>query len=188
MNFDKIKTICKKAKHISLFDTEDYQWLGDEFAIYPLYEHPEYNKDTIASVLSLDEKKKAEMIYHIGDMPANIDCSDSNESDKACGVFGINIMCMSRAVIPLMTTEGLKLIETKYITPVINSEFEFYERKMQNGRLFIILKVGFVVEAIITPCNELILTGSLVDDLMSIADGASEAFTQRKIAEYEENK
>lgn len=70
----------------------------------------------------------------------------------------------------------------------MNSEFEFYERKMSNGRLFIILKVGFVVEAIITPCNELILTGSLVDDLMSIADGASEAFTKRKIAEYEENK
>ncbi len=187
MNFDKIKAICKKTKHISLFDTEDYQWLGDEFAIYPLYEHPEYNKDTIASVLSLDEKKKAEMIYHIGDMPAYIDCSDSAVSDKPCEIFGINIQCMNRAVIPLITTEGLKLIETKYIQPVINSEFVFYERKMPNGRLYIILKVGFVLEAIITPCNELILTNTLVDELNSLADGASEALTNKMIAENSEN-
>lgn len=186
MNFDKIKAICKKSRVISLYNTEDYQWLGDDFALYPLYEHPEYNEDTIASVLSLDEKKKNEMIYRVGDMPAVINCSDATDSDKLCGVFSTNLQCMNRAVIPLMTSKGLRFIETKYITPLIKDNYEFYERMRADGSLYIVVKVGFVVEALIQPCDH-IITPSLIDELNKIADGASETLTNKMIAENSEN-
>lgn len=91
MTFDKVKALCKKAKVITLFNTDDCQWLGDDKAIYPLYEHPEYNKDTIANVLSLDEKKKLEMRYNIGDFPSVFNHNDTIKDEKLCGVFGVSI-------------------------------------------------------------------------------------------------
>lgn len=182
MNFDKIKAICKKSRVISLYDTEDYQWLGDDFALYPLYGHPEYTKETIASVLSLDEKKKNEMIYRLGDMPAVVNPSDATASDKACGLFSINLQCMDRSVIPLMTSKGLRFIETKYITPLMKSDYEFYERLRADGSLYIVIKVGFVVEAIIQPCDYIIMP-SLVDELCRIADGVNETLAEKMALE-----
>lgn len=182
MNFDKIKAICKKSKVIVLYNTEYCQWLGDDFALYPLYEHPEYNKDTIVSVLSLDEKKRLEMIYRIGDMPSAINCSDNTHSDKPCGEFSTNLQCMGMTVIPLMTSKGLRFIETKYITPLLNSDYEFYERLMADGSLYIAVKVGFEVKALIQPFEH-IITESLIDELNKIADGACETLTLKMTVE-----
>lgn len=187
MNFDKIKTICKKSKYISLYDTENCQWLGDNYALYPLYEHPEYNKDTIASVLSLDEKKKNEMIYLTGDMPSKLDYSDADENDKLCGIFSTNLQCMDRTVIPLDTSKGLRFIEAKYIAPFAKSEFSFYERQTPKGLIYIVVKVGLIAVALIWPCDS-IITPSLIDELNKIADGASETLTNIMLEKSDENK
>lgn len=173
-NFDKIKALCKKAKVITLFDTENCQWLGDDTAIYPLYDHPEYSKETIANVLSLDEKKKQEMRYHLGEFPITLNCNDIAKDEKPCGVFGINIYWNGESLIPLQTSDGLKVIKSKYISPVIKENYEFYERKTPAGEVYIAIKVGFMLEAIIVPC-QMYVTEALVKELYNLAESASEA-------------
>lgn len=176
MTFDKVKALCKKAKVITLFNTDDCQWLGDDKAIYPLYEHPEYNKDTIANVLSLDEKKKSEMRYNIGDFPLAFNHNDTIKDEKLCGVFGVSISWMGESLIPLQTSQGLKVIQSKYISPVIKDNYEFYERKSPQGKVYIAIKVGFMLEAIVTPCH-MYVSESLVTELYNLAESASEAVT-----------
>lgn len=182
MNFDKVKALCKKAKVITLFNTEDCQWLGDDMAIYPLYEHPEYCKDTIANVLSLDEKKKTEMRYNIGDFPATLNFNDTVKDEQPCGVFGISLYWMGESLIPLQTSQGLKVIKSKYINPVIKDNYSFYERKTPSGEIYIAIKVGFMLEAIIFPCMTYV-SDSLVTELYNLAESASEAITSNMKAE-----
>lgn len=186
MNFDKVKALCKKAKVITLFDTDNCQWLGDDNAIYPLYEHPEYIADTIANVLSLDEKKKAEMRYNIGKFPSTLNCNDTVEDEKPCGRFGINVFWMGESLIPLQTSQGLKVISSKYITPVIKDNYEFYERKTPNGNTYIAIKVGFMLEAIVFP-SQAYVSESLVNELYNLAESASEAITNIMKLEYEDS-
>ncbi|MDE6155552.1 MAG: hypothetical protein K2F67_03850, partial [Eubacterium sp.] len=79
-----------------------------------------------------------------------------------------------------------RFIETKYITPIIKDNYQCYERMRADGSLYIVVKVGFVVEALIQPCDY-IVTASLIDELNKIADGASETLTNKMIAENSEN-
>lgn len=182
MNFDKVKALCKKAKYISLYDTEDCQWLGDDSAFYPLYEHPQYDKYTIASVLSLDEAKKNSMHYMIGDFPQQLNPNDAVKDEKPCGMFGINLNWYGESLIPLNTSEGLKVIKSKYLTPLLKEDYQFYERKTPTGQIYIAIKVGLLCEAIVIPSQNYI-TESLVAELYKLAESAEITISNAKKTE-----
>lgn len=83
---------------------------------------------------------------------------------------------MGESLIPLQTSQGLKVIQSKYISPVIKENYEFYERKSPQGKVYIAIKVGFMLEAIVTPC-QMYVSESLVTELYNLAESACEAVT-----------
>lgn len=160
MKISKIAPLCKQRKKIELLDMPDgCQWLSDGQAMYPLYDLPRLDKDTIIPVLSITDKEaeklKVEHTTFFGSIPANDSFPDEHELSARIITFvyggtAYEVFCdnaSSKAI----------FIQSKYLAPLRDGadEPELFLRRAGSHEI-VAAKKGFLLTAMIVPdrlCN-----------------------------------
>jgi len=170
MKINKLAAICKRSETIMLYDKEDGgQWIGDGAAMYSAYDLPELNDDYIYAIFDIPEKKQKKMSYRRQGMPPSISVADSVPNENMLDPPKFDISVAGRILRPLKTQRGLIFIDTKYLLPLADADdyLELYERISTDGKLYVAVKNGFMLMAVILPYK--IVTEDFVENMEELA-------------------
>jgi len=131
-----------------------YQWLGDGKSAYPLAGLPYMDIENICAMFDITEKKRDKLYMRQMDAPEDINLNDTDVMEGQLEDPKLCVRYDGRDILPLETSEGIAFIQEKYLAPLDNTEYRrLYERRSPDGRLYIVAKIGMIVQAIIMPMN-----------------------------------
>ena len=160
MKIKSIAAICKKNKQVVLFNRYSdsgtlSQYIGDGNAVYPISGLPELDEESILTIFDVPEKQRKDWLVRYRDIPERISFEDTDETERHVEREGISIIYSGRTLKPIRTTRGLVFIESRYLSPVADvlDVLELYERRTAEGTPYIVAKAGFLLQAVIMPCD-----------------------------------
>ena len=161
MKIKSIAAICKKNKNIAIFERYSNdgdiltQYIGDGSAVYPVVGLPQLDKESLLTIFDVPEKDRDNYFVKTLGVPAGISFEDTDETERHVEREGISIIYSGRTLKPIRTTRGLVFIESRYLSPVsdILDVLELYERITPGGTPYIVAKAGFLLQAVIMPCD-----------------------------------
>lgn len=160
MKIKKIGAICNADGRYYLMNQRDsageiaYQWLGDGKAAYPLVGLPLMDLDNICAMFDITEKKRDKLIMRTVDAPETMNWDDTDRMERNIDDPELCVRYDGRDLLPLETSRGIVFIQEKYLAPLDNPEFmRLYERKGTDGGVYIVAKIGMIIQAIIMPMD-----------------------------------
>lgn len=89
------------------------------------------------------------------DIPEGISFEDTDATEKIIEQGNLSIVYSGKTLKPLQTRRGLVFIESRYLSPVsdVLDVLELYERVTPFGAPYIVAKAGFLLQAVIMPCD-----------------------------------
>lgn len=155
MKFDKIKSLCKKKKHIVIYNDyrNNVQWISDGVCMFPMYNMPKMNEDNIFTVFDIGIDDRSKYYCDISDeMPPDIDVGDTFDDEKAAERIGLSIGFAGEVLIPIATEYGAVFINSKYLDVCSDIEEKQLYLRMKNHNVpYIAIKDGFVLLGIVLP-------------------------------------
>ena len=167
-----IARVCAQEKRIFIHDQKDengdtvMQWIGDGVAMYPALDLPTLDESSIYAIFDIPEKNRNKYFFrHDMDMPENVSFADAVPCENILDPVNIDLCTAGRVLRPMNTQRGLAFLDAKYLLPLADTldAVEIYERLTPGGNVYFAAKAGFMVLALITPCD--IITTMLVDEL-----------------------
>lgn len=159
MILKNIAKICKAHGTLRLWDDGPYQqWLGDIGAAYNMAGAPVLDENTAAYLLDLSEKDLEKIdVKHFSETPGDVDFSDVSQDERAVDLPGQRYSFGGKELLAVATSEGMTLIDPDYLTPLrdIREGLEWYERRKENGLLYLVAATGWVTRAVIMPLDVL---------------------------------
>lgn len=121
------------------------QYIGNGSAIYPLEGVPELDGQGIMTIFDIPEKQRDDWMVREEKEPKGINLEDIDFSEKMMETENVQIIQGGRTLKIMQSRKGILLIDTKYLTPVMDVEevMEFYERVGPDGTSYIAVKAGF---------------------------------------------
>lgn len=160
MKIKSIATICKKNKQVILFNRYSdsgtiSQYIGDGSAVYPISGLPELDEESILTIFDVPEKQREDWLVRYRDIPEGISFEDTDATEKIIEQGNLSIVYSGKTLKPLQTRRGLVFIESRYLSPVsdVLDVLELYERVTPFGAPYIVAKAGFLLQAVIMPCD-----------------------------------
>ena len=160
MKIKSIATICKKNKQVVLFNRYSdsgtiSQYIGDGSAVYPISGLPELDEESILTIFDVPEKQCEDWLVRYRDIPEGISFEDTDATEKIIEQGNLSIVYSGKTLKPLQTRRGLVFIESRYLSPVsdVLDVLELYERVTPFGAPYIVAKAGFLLQAVIMPCD-----------------------------------
>ena len=170
MKLKKVAALCSQSGIFYLYDQIDEngevvcQWLGDGCAAYPITGLPYMDTDNICAMFDIPEKKQEKMIFRHTPAPVDINWEDTDTEEWKIDDPRLCVRHEGREMLPLRTTAGLTFIQEKYLAPLDNLDYmNLYERRSKSGGVYIVAKIGMMVQAVIMPMD--VVTDDLVDRL-----------------------
>lgn len=154
MKIKAIVAICKKEKSIILFDDEqdENQWLGDGYAAYPLLKMPYMREHNIFALFDIPDIKQDGYLFKQREFPEGVNFNNKDSAENKLKEEKLLITTDGRTLKPFQTSKGLIFIDAKYIKPVSDEiVLNYYERFTKEGNVYIVVKNGMEVIAIIPP-------------------------------------
>lgn len=181
MKFKEIQAICKKTKAIRLFESETsvLQWLGDGYAIYPLFKMPIFNENTIFAAFDIPDDKKPDYLFKMEPLPEGLSFADTVEGEMHIETkMDLSIISGKTTLEPLCINREIMFIDTAYLKPLSDySELEYYKRISTMGGRYIAVKSGLILVAVIMPQ---FLSEKLTEELETVAAACKRAVDSRK--------
>lgn len=160
MKIKSIAAICKKNKQVVLFNRYSdsgtlSQYIGDGNAVYPISGLPELDEESILTIFDVPEKQRENWLVRYRDIPEGISFEDTDATEKIIEQGNLSIVYSGKTLKPLQTRRGLVFIESRYLSPVsdVLDVLELYERVTPFGAPYIVAKAGFLLQAVIMPCD-----------------------------------
>ena len=160
MKIKSIAAICKKNKQVVLFNRYSdsgtiSQYIGDGNAVYPISGLPELDEESILTIFDVPEKQREDWLVRYRDIPEGISFEDTDATEKIVEQGNLSIVYSGKTLKPLQTRRGLVFIESRYLSPVsdVLDVLELYERVTPFGAPYIVAKAGFLLQAVIMPCD-----------------------------------
>lgn len=152
MKIKAIAAIAQKEKAIKLCNTEDTQWVLLRGAAYPLYGLPRLDPETLPVVLDIPESKSGKMLISWDDKPECLLFDDVCDGERELPPPQlVSIGYGGQVMYPEITSRGLLFYDPEYLKPVMDSDFSLYERVTKSGQVYLAVKTGFMLKAIIMP-------------------------------------
>lgn len=173
MKIKSIAAICKKSKVIHLYTKrEEYsvmQYIGDGSAAYPLDGVTELDAQSIMTIFDITAKQRDDWFIKEQDLPEEINFGDTDFSEKMLEPEKIQLVMLGKVLKVLRSSHGVIPIDSKYIAPVMDTSevMEFYERVTPSGQRYVVIKAGFLLQAVVSPET----VGTIAEDLQRIAEG-----------------
>lgn len=171
MQLKQIETLCKHSKIINILETYTHQWISDGFACYPLLKMPKLNEKTVLTVLNIPESKANKYTVTVQPMYEHFNINDDDLAEREINKAWMSIMNAR----PMKTSEGITFINDRYLKPLQDLEYpKFFERKTESGQIYIVIKDGLFINAIIMPT--LMLNQDFVKDMRELAEQCEIAY------------
>lgn len=159
MKIKSIAAICKKDKHITIFDKRSrdgesvMQWLGNGGAAYPVSGLPYLEEASVFTIFDVPEKSRNDYFVRAEAAPEGICFDDTEPGEMLIDEGDLVITYAGRALKPLQTNCGIVFVENRYLAPIADvlDVVELYERRTASGTPYIVAKAGFLVQAVIMP-------------------------------------
>lgn len=168
MKFDKIKSLCKKKKHIIIFNDEktNVQWISDGGCMFPMYNMPRLNIENIFTIFDIAECDRDKYFCDISsEIPFDISVEDIFENETPAEKIGISIGFAGDVVIPIATEYGAVFIDNKYLDVCADTDEKQLWLRMKNRNVpYIAIKDGFVLLGIVLPKK---IIGNIFNDKVS---------------------
>lgn len=186
MKLKTIAALCKKSQNIAIMEKPagggNYikQWIGDGYAMYPIAGLPYLDEESIFTIFDVTEKQRENYSFHQGALPEAINFSDTDENEQMLDGEKMSIVVAGRTLIPLKTQYGMVFIDEKYLAPLAEAAevLELYERITNDGRAYIAAKAGFMLIAVIMPCD--IIKDDFVAQLRELTNECAVALNNKK--------
>lgn len=161
MKLKAIARLCAKSKAINVVDMRGnvgdttLQWIGDLTAIYPVFDLPYLEEESIFTIFDVKSAKRDDYFFQCIEVPEGVNLDDSSENEEPIdqSEFDIDIIHAGVTMRPLKTSQGVTFIDADYLAPLGDYErVELFERyNPQEEKIYIVAKVGMIVKAIIRP-------------------------------------
>lgn len=162
MKTKKIIDLCKKAGCLILINEKrnNNQWVSDGYAIYPLLGLPIFSLEQLCLTYDIDEKKKDKMQLKVWDeLPNSFDFRDNCEdTEEPVNGIDFGFAFEDSSALPLNTKDGISFMDKKYLTPLsdVRDNLRIFTRYDEIGRMYFVLKVGYMLYGIVTPMKNII--------------------------------
>lgn len=173
------------------FREEPVQWIGNDHALYPLFDLPYLDRDELFTIFDIPEKKRDGILFkHFTEPPEYLSFEDKAECENILDRAYCDITYAGMDLIPLKTQGGISLIDRKYLSPLkdLMPGLVLFERVTAGQGIYIAVKFGMLIKALIMP--EDLITEQLVNKSKDFFDGCKFAFeckARRKIVEDAQN-
>lgn len=168
----KIIQNCKKTKSIMLYEQAgtDLQWIGDGYSIYPLYQMPKFDSETLCRAYDIGEKQREKIVIrHENSLPIAFNYEDMDSGEHICDPIQMTLIYDGAVVQPYMTSQGIKFLNQRYMQPMEDEGemfLEVYERFTVTGQMYFAVKSGMMLLAIIQPMK--ILSKGFINTLQQL--------------------
>jgi hypothetical protein len=130
------------------------QWLGDGRSAYPLVGLPVMDVENICAMFDITEKKREKLVMRRADVPDSMNWEDTAPLERQLDDPKLCVRYDGRDLLPLETTAGVTFIQEKYLLPLDGLEYmRLYERQSTSGGLYIVAKIGMILQAVIMPMD-----------------------------------
>lgn len=181
-------SLCKRDRRMMLYDDHSgasaVQWLGAAGAIYPLQHMPQLDENNIFTAFDITTKQADKIIFLRAALPTTVDFRDVVECENTLETADIEIGSGGTLLLPLHTSQGIRFIDKAYLRPLADCDEDmlmFYERQTKDGDLYIAVKVGMILAAVITPLD--VVNEKFVEKLREITKDCAIALSHRKVKE-----
>ena len=151
MEIKKIINFCKKRGALYLFDGEETQWISDGIAVYPLFNLPIFDEESILKAYDISGKKAEKLfIKRDSHLPERLDFSDNCKEELMCEIGDV----IFGDALAISTSTGMMFIDRKYLSPFRDMQDDMlyvYERMTPDGNTYFAIKIGFSLVAIVSP-------------------------------------
>ena len=180
-----VASICKRDRCMILYDDKSSenaaQWLSATGAVYSLQNMPKLDEKNIFTVFDITSKQIEKITFRRDTLPEKIDFRDVVECENVLEPNGIEIGTDGKTLIVLHTSQGIRFIDKEYLRPLSDYDMDilrFYERTSTGGQLYIAVKAGMMLEAIIAPFNA--VNDKFVEKLQEITKDCEIALSIKK--------
>ncbi len=189
MKLKKVGAICSAGGCYYLTNQKNsagdtvYQWLGDGSAAYPLVGLPYMDMENICAMFDITEKKQQKLVMCMTDTPAAMNWDDADPLERQLADPKLCVRYDRRDLLPLETSAGITFIQEKYLTPLDSLEYmHLFERRSTDGGLYIVAKVGMMIQAVIMPMD--LPDKDFMDLLDSLTHQCRDAMRRREILRH----
>lgn len=186
MEIKKIIGLCKKSNVLHLIEQDGVQWLSDGFGMYPLFDLPRFDEETICRTFDISEKKAAKMAIRYDLMPPASLCLDNETEDEVMCEFDDELF---GGVIPVQTSQGVMFIRRDHLSPfndTAQDTLHLFERHSTTGTTYFAVKIGFMLAGIVMPYN--CINDRFVEKIERICEQVKVALFNQKEAEKHRGK
>lgn len=190
MKLKKISAICAKSKTYCLLDKIDTagqitQWLGDGSAAYPLDGLPLLDGDSLCKMFDISGERREKTRVIQDKMPERLNAEDIDTHELPVEPGEIGIADGEMELLPIMTREGAVFIQKKYLSPLEDeaATLGFCQRRTRDGQVYIAVKAGLLLRAIIYPVD--VVNEKFMDKLEGMVRQCRRALEQPRRGEPE---
>lgn len=158
MRLKKVGAICNASGCYYLMDIKNNvgeivgQWRGDGRAVYPLVGLPVMDQENICAMFDITEKKRIKLVMRQFDAPKAMNWEDTDRLERQIKEHKLCVRHKGLDLMPLETSAGITFIQEKYLAPLDGLEYmRLYERTSTEGDLYIVAKIGMIIQAVIMP-------------------------------------
>lgn len=185
MKLKTIAALCKKSQNIVIMEKPAggnciKQWIGDGYALYPIAGLPYLDEESIFTIFDVTEKQRENYSFHQGALPEDLNFGDTDANERMLDGEKMSIIVAGRTLIPLKTQYGMVFIDEKYLAPIAEAAevLELYGRITNDGQAYIAAKAGFMLIAVIMPCD--IIKDDFVAQLRELTNECAVALNNKK--------
>lgn len=152
MKIQKIVDLCKKSGQMYITKTEDCEWIGNGYAIYPLYDLPELTAEELCTIYGITEEQQDKMILNDKSVSeyGGIDFGPIKADEEPAEVVKLGLYYGGTRFMMLQSKEGISFVPGVYLSPY-KEEIQFWRRVSSSGIEYFVLTAGMFVVGIVFP-------------------------------------
>lgn len=170
-----------------LFEDERAQWLSDGVALYPLYNIPGFDEETLCRTFDITEKQQEKIVFrHEMRLPSQYCFDDFTDGEVMCAQSPVIINGGSHGLIACKTSQGVMFLDRKYLVPLEDTAegmLEIFERTTKDGQIYFAAKSGFMLLAVIMPYDA--INETFVKQLKTLCEQCEVALFNKQSREQE---
>lgn len=176
VNIKKVIELCIKEKRLILFNGGDRQWVSCGFAVYPMLNMPHFNETSIRATYSIPDTVKVE---EVEGMPEAYSFADIDQRENQVFFERIQLQPAAEQLVSLRTQAGVTFVQAKSLKPIEEGEsgsYGLYERITDSGQIYIAVKQGLLLDAVILPVINTVKPDWLADlrELVRVLESTAE--------------
>jgi hypothetical protein len=169
VKIQKIVDLCKRSGKMYMTETEDCQWIGNGYAIYPLYDLPELTAEELCTRYGITEEQQDKMILNDKRVSeyGGIDFGPIKADEEPAEVVKLGLYYGGTRFIMLQSKGGISFVPGILLSPY-KEEIQFWRRVSSSGIEYFVLTAGMFVVGIVFP--EIGIRANLAAEIKEVAE------------------